>query len=305
MGLSDEKHVSRSPGWLGDLLSGTYFSPCRQHAAAHKSERNFFCIRCRGDPLCSLCVQKHHSGPEHELLQVRRSSYHDVVRVSELSRMLDLHGIQIYVINSAKIVFLNARPQSRPVKGAPFSCETCQRTLLDANRFCSIACKLSALRFDPTITLRARVASSAEGARAAAAGPFGAAGQRVESPVGRGAGETYSGDAYSDDDSGASSMQRRHGFHRKRELPPLVLDGNEGSWASDGGQGDEGEGAESSPLPRKKRPRVAHTEFLPPLSPVVAPGTPPQGLRYGAVDGKPAGWRVHRRKSTPHRSPLN
>ena len=80
------------------------------------------------------------------------------MRVRDVCRLFDARAIQMYVINGARVVFLNERPHPRGKraesgeKKAPSnargentrrsSCRRCSRTLQsDTSRFCSIACK--------------------------------------------------------------------------------------------------------------------------------------------------------------------
>eukprot|EP00775_Hariotina_reticulata_P005294 gene5294-5529_t len=132
----------RGEDWLHDMLRSSFFTPCERHCDFKKHEVTHYCIDCCSRS-CTHCLQDHVG---HRLLQVRRYVYTNVVRASDMSPLLDISGVQTYIINAAKVMFLNQRPQSKMSQpGAPDACVTCARTLREGCSYCSLACKVEAL----------------------------------------------------------------------------------------------------------------------------------------------------------------
>ncbi|XP_074590221.1 protein RGF1 INDUCIBLE TRANSCRIPTION FACTOR 1-like [Curcuma longa] len=131
------------PGWLGRLMEESFFVGCDAHGSRKKSEKNIFCLDCCTS-ICPHCAPAH---PSHPLLQVRRYVYNDVARLEDLERLIDCSYVQPYTINSAKVIFLKPRPQSRPFKGSGNLCSTCDRILQEPFHFCSLSCKVDHILF--------------------------------------------------------------------------------------------------------------------------------------------------------------
>ncbi|XP_022776572.1 uncharacterized protein LOC111318154 [Durio zibethinus] len=143
-------YIKKETDWLSTLLESDFFGPCSDHQDLRKNEKNVFCIDCSHE-FCRHCMA--HS--QHRSLQICKYVYQDVVRLQEMQKHLDCTKIQTYKINGEKAVHLNPRPQAKDAKPSTKSktgaaCDACRRYLQDPpNRFCSIACKVSAVDVKP------------------------------------------------------------------------------------------------------------------------------------------------------------
>ncbi|KAI3504316.1 hypothetical protein L1887_32891 [Cichorium endivia] len=137
--MVESSSLTKLPAWLESLLSETYFNPCMIHEDAKKNEKNIFCLDCC-EAICHHCLDRHTS---HRLLQIRRYVYHDVIRVGDAEKLMDCSYVQAYITNSAKVVFLNPRPQTRACRGTSNNCVSCDRGLQEPYLFCSISCKIN------------------------------------------------------------------------------------------------------------------------------------------------------------------
>ncbi|KAF8658663.1 hypothetical protein HU200_008471 [Digitaria exilis] len=126
------------PGWVGALVEESFFVGCAAHDDRKKNDKNIFCLGCCAS-ICPHCAPAHR---HHHLIQVRRYVYNDVVRLDDLERLIDCSFVQPYTINSAKVIFLKPRPQSRPFKGSGNVCLTCDRILQEPFHFCCLSCKV-------------------------------------------------------------------------------------------------------------------------------------------------------------------
>ncbi|KAM5554819.1 protein RGF1 INDUCIBLE TRANSCRIPTION FACTOR 1 [Rosa sericea] len=126
------------PSWLAVLLTEKFFNACIIHEEERKNEKNIYCLDCCIS-FCPHCFTPHQS---HRLLKIRRYVYHDVIKLDDASKLIDCALVQSYTSNSAKVVFLNQRPQTKNSRGSGNVCSTCDRSLQDPYLYCSLSCKI-------------------------------------------------------------------------------------------------------------------------------------------------------------------
>ncbi|CAI0392720.1 unnamed protein product [Linum tenue] len=143
MSTKKKQQKQEVPAWLSGLMVERFFGSCVVHEERRKNEKNVFCLLCC-HAICPHCLPaEHHT---HPFLQVRRYVYHDVVRVGDLEKLIDCSYIQSYTINSAKVIFVSERAQSRSggkAATAHNTCFACHRMLQHPFHFCSLFCKVN------------------------------------------------------------------------------------------------------------------------------------------------------------------
>ncbi|KAK3152330.1 hypothetical protein QOZ80_2BG0157470 [Eleusine coracana subsp. coracana] len=174
MARADAERVP--PVWLLPLLEAMFFVPCPQHPEASRATRsggcNMSCIDCTGRTLCHACIAADHAGrrprwpPSNPVcMQVRKSSGHNVVKVKDVEALLNVDGVQPYLINSEDAVFLNPRPQSGNGRPGEHRCKDrdCDRALVDgAYHFCSLRCKLECMEWDLDVSFAVQPETESE-----------------------------------------------------------------------------------------------------------------------------------------------
>ncbi|EEF36412.1 zinc ion binding protein, putative [Ricinus communis] len=143
---SKNQMIEVVPKWVIVMFNTMFFRTCKAHPGAKKNGLDRFCVDCHCS-LCSICLPDH---AQHKHIKIRRYIYSDVVNRQDLCKLFNCSGIQTYIANKAKVLFLKQRNQNyqhqQQQQSHPkdYSCIVCDRSLHDSNSlYCSIACKVS------------------------------------------------------------------------------------------------------------------------------------------------------------------
>ncbi|KZV51683.1 hypothetical protein F511_30096 [Dorcoceras hygrometricum] len=93
------------PTWMKDCIGTRFYDKrCEKPAGKYKT---VYCDTFRGTLACKLCWKdsiEHHG---HDYLQVYTASWRTSISIGDISRFCDASNIQLYKINSKKIIYLN------------------------------------------------------------------------------------------------------------------------------------------------------------------------------------------------------
>ncbi|MBA0589556.1 hypothetical protein Gorai_018296, partial [Gossypium raimondii] len=163
------------PRWLQVLLTEKFFNACIIHEDARKNEKNIYCLDCCIS-ICPRCLAPHSSHRllqvrryvYHDVIRLDDAtklmdcafvqvSHHPLLLNSTsiptnienktcftfnavltvfLCSVFVLLFHKSYITNSAKVVFINQRPQTRQFRGSGNFCTICDRSLQDPYLFC-------------------------------------------------------------------------------------------------------------------------------------------------------------------------
>ncbi|XP_058189401.1 uncharacterized protein LOC131306984 [Rhododendron vialii] len=130
-----------NPPWLKQLLKANFYAVCKTHEDYRCNQCNRYCIECIVNFFCEYCLDDHEN---LQIIQIRRSSLSNAVRVDDIKNHINLGGVQTYMINKRQIVFLNSRPYTRLPYGVTKICNICRHSLPAGNfSFCCLSCKTS------------------------------------------------------------------------------------------------------------------------------------------------------------------
>jgi hypothetical protein len=168
--------------WLYRLVTfPAYFTPCVNCCNGCRTPKReqlmtLFDTKFPHKVFCSHCPECQISGTAG-LLQVRRASFKDVVKATDIARFgADISGVQQYTLNGSKVIYLNreAAQEKKPNNNgstAPAMCTVDGRAMMDkSSLYCSLKCKMQAEdggftswldAQDPAVRIMADIAANA------------------------------------------------------------------------------------------------------------------------------------------------
>eukprot|EP00775_Hariotina_reticulata_P001597 gene1597-1937_t len=170
-----------SQEWLYRLVTfPAYFTPCRTCCTGSRTPKReqlmtHFEIQAPYRVYCSHCPEYTARGGAG-LLQVRRSSFKNVVNANDIVRFgADTTGVQHYTLNSNKVIYLSREQmpdkKSNSATVPPSMCVVDGRAMMDkSSQYCSLKCKMQAEDAgftywlnsqDPSVRIAAEVAANA------------------------------------------------------------------------------------------------------------------------------------------------